>query len=463
MMEGEKRGEVDTAFEKRVVHKMIMRIIPFLFLMYVLSYLDRSNLGNAHSAMLEDTSITETDYAIGVSLFFVPYILFEIPSNLLLKLTTAPIWFSRIMVTWGIISVCMMFVRDLLGLIFLRLFLGLAEAGFLPGVVYYLALWFTPSERAFATGLFISAVPFSGMISGLAAYGILQMDGVLGLAGWQWLFLLEGIPSIIVGAIAWKILPASPDKCPWLNDQEKAFATKRLNSNPHNSPISSRDFKIIFSDLRLWLCAFNFLCICSSSYCISFFLPSIIEKFGFSTIISNILSASIQFIAFLALILNGLHSDRKNERFLHLLVPNIITLIGWGVAAYAIIEGARSDISTPLLVLQYMAVLLASAGTFMTFPIIITWSTEFYPPGSHEISLASAISVGVANFGGILGPQIMTIVRSLVAEEEVYGWGALGLSLTALLSVLLSCGAYCLTPTETEEVPLVNRKGTQYI
>eukprot|EP01124_Arcella_intermedia_P012590 TRINITY_DN18956_c0_g1_i1.p1 TRINITY_DN18956_c0_g1~~TRINITY_DN18956_c0_g1_i1.p1 ORF type:complete len:495 (-),score=96.53 TRINITY_DN18956_c0_g1_i1:9-1424(-) len=450
-----------TAAESAVARKMVRRLMPFLSFMYVLAFLDRSNLGNAHTVMLKDTGITEDQYAIGVSLFFVTYIICEIPSNILLKMTTGPIWFSRIMVTWGIISICMMFVKDFTGLIFARLFLGAAEAGFLPGVVYYLTLWFTPTERAFAIGIFISAVPFSGMISGLLAYGILQMDGLGNLKGWQWLFLLEGIPTVLVGLLSYWVLPDSPASANWLTPVEKIIAVERLNVKKEDlaETLQASHFKAVLTDIRVWLCSFIYLSICTSAYTISFFLPSLIEQFGFSSIVSNLLTSPIHLCAFLALLLNGLHSDRTKERYLHLLIPGFVTLVGWGVASYTLLHSEKTgELPTALLVVQYISIMLASAATNMSFPVILTWTTEYLPAGSYELSLASAVLVGVGNIGGVLGPQVITICRDLAPEGEGYGWAATALALTGFLSAVFSTGVWLITKKRyhdiKEEIPL---------
>jgi len=260
--------------ETEMVKKMTWHILPYLFLLYVLSFLDRANLGNAHEDLLKDTGMTEEEYSWGVSIFFVGYILFEIPSNLLLKLTTAPRWFARIMVTWGILSCCMMFVKDIVGLLITRLLLGIAEAGFLPGVVYYLSSWFTPSERAFRIGIFLSSISAAGFLAGLAAYGILQMEGKAGLHGWQWLFLLEGAPTVVFGILTWFVLPATPDSVSWLTLEEKKLAKTRLDSigqESQHSHISKQQILGVFMDVRIWLAACLFFTVCTCVYSVSFF------------------------------------------------------------------------------------------------------------------------------------------------------------------------------------------------
>jgi len=409
--------------------KITLRLLPYLFVLYVLSFLDRANLGNAHTSLLEDIHLSEEDYSIGVSVFFIGYILFEIPSNLLLKLTSAPIWFAIIMVSWGIISSCMMFVHDLQSLILVRIFLGVAEAGFVPGVAYYLSLWFTPNERAYRFSLFFSSVSTAGVIAGLAAYGLLQLDGKGSLYGWQWLFLIEGIPSIIFGLGCVFMLPESPAQASWLTPEEKEYAISRisaaLNDSDH-SHISKTQFIQVLKDIRIWLAAFLNCCQVVNVYSLSFFLPALIQQFGFSELISNLLTVPIHATSIVAIIFNGLHSDRTAERYLHIVIPSAFGLLFWGLEAYSL--------ETEMLPLQYTMVILGASCSVMTVPITVIWPMDFMV-GSTTAAVVPAIIIGIGNLGGIIGPQLFGLTYGITSN---YTWGVTCMSICSFLSIVFA-------------------------
>jgi len=404
--------------------------------------------------MSKDVHLTDEEYSTGVSVFFIGYILFEIPSNILLKLTTPPVWFSLIMISWGIISTCMMFVNNFQSLIIVRVLLGIAEAGFLPGVVYYLSLWFTPNERAFRMAFFLSSVNVAGAISGVAAYGLLQLDGFGNLQGWQWLFLIEGIPSIIFGCLTVFVLPASPSTVKWLTPEEKSFALSRVANalrESNHSHISKDQIKLVFTDIRIWLGAFVYCCHCVVIYSVSFFLPAIIRQFGFSDIVSNLLTVPIHAATVAAVICNGIHSDKTSERYFHILIPNCIALVAWGLEAYSL--------ETNNLGLQYTMIIFGTFTSTMAAPVAIIWPMDFMI-GSTAAAIAPGIIVGIGNLGGIIGPQLFGLSQTL---DGTYTWGALSMAIVSFIAIVLSTAQWMVLKRSTleEEYLLQNQKNSQ--
>jgi len=317
--------------------------------------------------------------------------------------------------------------------------LGIAESGFVPGVAYYLSLWFTPNERAFRFALFLSSVNVAGAIAGIAAYGLLQLDGSGTLHGWQWLFLLEGLPSIVFGLLSIIILPASPATAKWLSPEEKEYAISRISNSlkdTDHSRISKTQLKNVLTDIRVWFAAFLYCTQCTVIYSISFFLPAIIHQFGFSDIISNLLTVPVHAACIIAIILNGLHSDRTSERFLHSIIPSAFGIIFWGLEAYSLEQDN--------LAFQYIILILASLSTSMAGPISVIWPMDFLV-GSTTAAIAPAMIIGIGNLGGIIGPQIFGLSYM---RTKTYTWGPLALAVCSFLSIVFATGLWIVLKRE---------------
>src|SRR3990172_3203244 len=216
--------------EHSTIHRITWRLIPFLLLLYVVAWLDRVNISFAALQMNEDLNFSSSVYGFGAGVFFVGYALCEVPSNLILARVGARRWIARIMITWGIISIAMMFVTTPMVFYTLRFLLGVAEAGFLPGIIYYLSEWYPARQRARAVGWFMAAIPLSIVVGGPVAGLILQMDGFLQLSGWQWLFLLEGIPAVILGFVVLGYLTDRPEQAQWLSPEQRQWLCERLQA-----------------------------------------------------------------------------------------------------------------------------------------------------------------------------------------------------------------------------------------
>jgi len=255
--------QISPAFEKATYERVFWRIVPFLFLCYVVAFLDRVNIGFAKLQMAGDLQFSDTVYGFGAGIFFIGYFLFEVPSNIILEKVGAKIWIARIMITWGIISSCFMFVQTEFWFYTLRFLLGAAEAGFFPGVILYLTYWFPASRRARMTALFLTAVAISNVIGSPISGGIMQyMDGLNGWHGWRWLFLMEGIPSVLLGFLVLALLDNGPKQAKWLKAEERDLVIARLQADESSKQNygQKHHFLDAFRDLRVWALAIVFLC-----------------------------------------------------------------------------------------------------------------------------------------------------------------------------------------------------------
>eukprot|EP01102_Stenamoeba_stenopodia_P005276 TRINITY_DN15843_c0_g1_i1.p1 TRINITY_DN15843_c0_g1~~TRINITY_DN15843_c0_g1_i1.p1 ORF type:complete len:517 (-),score=100.51 TRINITY_DN15843_c0_g1_i1:94-1644(-) len=420
---------IDPEEEKRVMNKVSWRLLPFLSFLYLLSFLDRVNMGNVHASFLKDNGFDEDDYSNGVGIFFLGYVLFEIPSNLLLKKFPPSIWISRIMVTWGIASTCMMFVHTIPALLITRLILGIAEAGFFPGIVFYLTFWYTTSEMASRVALFFSSSAVAGFIGGVLAYFILQMDGVGGLKGWQWVFLLEGVPSIIAGVFVYFLLPNNPSDSKWLSEAEQNVVIQRIQNErlaalqklpptatsqtsllsssqenaaavtpPHaDKKISWDDFKATLKDPVVLAMAFGYFLVVMPFYCIAFFLTAIIGEFGFSPLISNLLSVPVYAVSLITTLLISFHSDRRKIRAPYLIFTGVVSCAAFIGLAVAMLSGTA--------VSKYLCTLIAASVLWASVPIFLAWLlTVLKSPTASATGTALVVSIG--NIGGYVGPKI---------------------------------------------------------
>lgn len=387
--------------EERFLRKLDLHILPFLSFLYLLSYLDRANIGNAHDPLVDSLNLEEKQFSMAVGVFYIGYILFEVPANLILKRTNPGYWLGSLVVAWGICSTCMVFAKDFASLMLIRTFLGIAESGFFPGVVFYLSRWYKPHEQSLRISLFYCSSALSGVISGLLAYGFLQMDDVWILEGWQWLFLCEGFPSIVFGMLTWYILPSSPAEVSWLTAEEKERAFARLGHINEADKIHtvSQSQQVIDTllNLKIWAFGVLFFGIVTPAYATSFYTPAIIGEMGYDTLEANLLSSPVSFVSFLIIVANGYHSDLKKERPWHFIVPCSIACLSFlwlTIATYYEQHG-----------LSYAAMYFATGTTATCIPIALSWVSSSIQ-GSTQVAVATAMVVGVGNIGGIVGPNL---------------------------------------------------------
>jgi MFS family permease len=322
--------------EERTYRKVTWRIIPFLFVCYLAAYLDRVNVGFAKLQMLQELGFSETVYGLGASIFFIGYVLFEVPSNIVMLRVGPRLWIARIMITWGLISGAMIFVHSAWLFYLLRFLLGVAEAGFIPGILLYLTYWFPAPRRGKITAIFLAAIPMATIIGGPLSGFILQaVSGARGLSGWQWLFVIETIPSLLLGVATIVYLRDRVVDVKWLDPAEKQIVARAIAAE-EGEKTGHTHLGAAFSDGRVWLLSVIYFTIVCGIYVISFWLPSLIKQAGAKDPLTiGFLTAVPYLVAMLAMIAVNVSGDRLRERRWHTLLPAVICSAGLAMTAFA--------------------------------------------------------------------------------------------------------------------------------
>ena len=395
----------DRSLESTAYHKVDVRLLPFLFLCYILAYLDRVNVGFAKLQMLKELSMSDAAFATGAGIFFVGYFFFEVPSNVLLKKFGARMWIARIMISWGVISACMIFVKGEWSFYGMRFLLGLAEAGFFPGVIFYLTLWYPSKLRASRTAWFVAAIAVSGVVGNPVSGWIMdKLSGAMNLAGWQWLFLSEGIPSVIVGIWVIFYLDSSIEEAKWLTAEDKALLASNLIAEDKQK--TEHKLTDAFKSGKVWvLCAIYFT-LMIGLYGIAFWLPTIVKAFGIKGYLGVGLITAIPYgVAVIGMILLSVHSDKTGERRLHYVFNVTAGAIG------LVLSGVFA--SNPVLAIVFLSI--GTLGVIGSMPL-------FWPlPSAFLAGTAAAAGIGivnsVGNLGGYFGPNI-PIWAKLISSDR---------------------------------------------
>lgn len=382
-------------FESETYTKVTWRLLPLLFLCYVASYLDRVNVGFAKLQMLNDLKLSETVYGLGAGVFFLGYFIFEIPSNMILHRVGARLWIARIMITWGIVSGAMIFVDSPITFYVLRFLLGVAEAGFFPGVILYLTYWYPAHRRGKMTALFMTGVPISGVIGGpLSGWIMKAMPGIAGLSGWQWMFILEAIPSLLLGVVVIFYLQDRIRSAGWLNEAEKVFLESQVQSE--TSQKQEATLAKMFANPRVWLMALIYFCFVMGLYGVSFWLPTIIKATGVTdTFDIGLLTAIPYASAAVAMILIGHSADKRRERRWHVVIPAVLGSIG-------LILSTIYDHNT---FLAMSALTLATIGIITVLPLFWSLPTAFLGGVAAAAGIALINSLG--NLAGFVSPYLV--------------------------------------------------------
>ncbi|AIY42387.1 Nitrate/nitrite transporter [Collimonas arenae] len=384
-----------SAFETATYAKVTWRLLPMLFLCYVASYLDRVNVGFAKLQMLNDLKFSETVYGLGAGIFFLGYFIFEIPSNLILHRVGARLWIARIMITWGLISGAMIFVDSPATFYAMRFLLGVAEAGFFPGVILYLTYWYPAHRRGKMTALFMTGVPISGVIGGpLSGWIMKAMPGVHGLAGWQWMFILEAIPSLLLGVVVLLYLQDRIRGANWLSEEEKQL----LESQIHAEASQKLEVSLgqMFANPKVWLMTLIYFCFVMGLYGVSFWLPTIIKTTGVTdTFNIGLLTAIPYATAAIAMILIGQSADARRERRWHVAIPALLGSVG-------LILSTIYDHNT---FLAMSSLTLATIGIITVLPLFWSLPTAFLGGAAAAAGIALINSLG--NLAGFVSPYLV--------------------------------------------------------
>ncbi|HYE86816.1 MAG TPA: MFS transporter [Vicinamibacterales bacterium] len=399
------------------LRKVRWRLIPFLFLLYIVAYLDRVNVGFAAIDMNRDLNFSAAVYGLGSGIFFLSYTLFEVPSNLILARVGVRVWIARIMFTWGIFATAMMFVNSAATFYTLRFLLGVAEAGFFPGIILYLTHWFPARERGRAVGLFMTATAMAGVIGAPVSSALLQLHGAWGLQGWQWLFLIEGIPAILLAPFVLAYMTERPKEAKWLTPQERDWLAREMAAEDAQTAHAHVTLRAALTSPRLWIVSLPYFCIVIAFYGVSFWLPQIVQgSSGFSSAMVVLLSAIPYVAATAGLVFWGTHSDRTGERHWHVAGPCLIGAIGFVLTILAP--------PTPAYALATLSV--AAFGIWGTLGPYWTLPTAFLRGTAAAGGIALVNSVG--NLGGFVGPFLVGWIR-----EATGGFTAGLLALSAIL------------------------------
>ena len=398
--------------DKNAIYKRItLRLIPFIFICYLFNYLDRVNVGFAKLQMLDALKFSETVYGLGAGIFFIGYVLCGVPSNLALTKFGPRRWIAVMMISWGTLSTCLMFVTTPTGFYTLRLLTGAAEAGFFPGVVLYLSQWFPSFRRGRIMALFMCAIPVSGLIGGPFSGWILShfAAGQGGLAGWQWMFLLHGIPTVVVGALAIFLLSDSFANAKWLGAHERAVleADHRLDAASKPASSATDSLSAVFKNPAIWAFGLIYFCIQSGVYAINFWLPSIIKSLGFSdTLVIGWISAIPYLLAAVFMLLVGRSADLHKERRWHLVVPMLMGAIGLVIAVNFAAHPA----------IAILGLTIATMGALTGLPMFWPVPTAMLSAGAAAGGLALINSMG--QMAGFLSPYLVGFVKDATGSTD---------------------------------------------
>ncbi|MBV9064995.1 MAG: MFS transporter [Methylobacteriaceae bacterium] len=414
--------------EKAVIGKVFRRLIWFCFALYIVAYLDRINIGYAALTMNKDLGLTATMFGFANTLFYTTYMLFEIPSNLLLVRFGARRWIARIMITWGLASAATMFVVGPNSLYFVRALVGLAEAGFVPGMLLYLSLWFPTAYRARVMSVFMTAMPVTMLIGSPLSGVILQMHGALGIAGWRWLFLIEAVPSILLGLVALRFLTDRPADAPWLTANERATLERSLARDAEAKPsaVPRTMLQELGSATVLLLCLAYF-CLVNSLNTFATWSPQIIRDVlggNAMPLAVGLVGAIPPIFTILGMVLFGANSDRTGDRLWHTIFLFAVAALGWTIVVVSAIPDIR-----------LAGLILVSVGAFTGMALFWAFCTPLLTLEQRPASIALISTAGI--LGSATSPTIVGFLRDLTHSFSSGLWYAVGLLVVGILTILI--------------------------
>lgn len=414
------------AIEHQTIRRITWRLVPFLGLLYIIAYLDRINVSFAALHMNQDLNLSAAAYGTGAGIFFLGYVLFEVPSNLLLRRIGPRIWIARIMITWGLISMAMALVRNEWTFYALRFLLGVAEAGFFPGIILYLTFWFPQRQRARIVALFATATALAGLIGSPLSGALLEMHGIWGWSGWHWLFVLEGLPAVILGGVVLAILPDHPGQARWLTTPERDWLTTALAREEQELarlPFSPHRLGEALTSPRVWLLGLIYFCMVIGMYGLTMWLPQMLRALTDASDLGIGLLNALPFLAAtFGMVLIGWLSDRHGERRWHLTGAFVLGALGCVLAAFS-----------PNLPLALLALSLATIGIWGVMGPFWALSTSFLSGVAAAAGIALINSIG--NFGGFFGPSLMGWLKQWT---DGYGAGLIAVASILMIGALLA-------------------------
>lgn len=405
----------DSSLENDCLGKISRRLIPFMLLLYIVAYLDRINVSFAGAPMAKELGFTDETFGIGAGVFFIGYFLFGVPSNIMVEKLGARRWVAIIMVVWGLISVSMALVKDSFCFYILRFFLGVAEAGFFPGMILYLTYWFPRREHAKAVARFMTAIPLAGVLGGLIASKALLCN-FLGLPGWKWLFVITGSPAVLLGFVVLALLPDGPQECKWLTEAQKKWLQEKIYSQRIEPSCKTQEKALLFLNLKVWHLALLYFLLALGMYGFQLWLPQIIKGFGnIDDSHAALLSSVPAIFQAIGMVLIASHSDRKQERKLHVAFSAALAAGG------LLLCGFCKDPLLALLCLCFTATgIWGTVGPFWAMP------TSYLGPQQAASGIGLINSVG--NLGGFAGPYIVGFIKTR-SPDIFYSLCALAASL----------------------------------
>jgi MFS transporter, ACS family, tartrate transporter len=393
-----------TDLEVRTLRKITWRIVPFIMLLYFIAYIDRVNIGFAALTMNKDLGFSSGVFGFGAGVFFLGYFLFEVPSNVILDKVGARLWIARVMITWGIVSGAFAFITGETSFYILRFLLGVAEAGFFPGIILYLSYWFPARRRAQVVSLFMAAAPISVVLGSPLSGALLELHGIFGLHGWQWMFLLEAVPAVVLGFVVLVYMTDRPEKATWLKDDEREWLVNVMNAE-HAAKAATAAHSIWrgLADMRVLALSLIYFGTSAGLYTLGIWAPQIINQFGLSTMQVGLLNAVPPTVAVIAMVLWALHSDRTGERTWHVILACLAAALGLALAG-----SAGSVISV------VAALTLVNIGISSAKPPLWSMPTMFLSGTAAAAGIATINSIG--NLGGFVGPTMIGWIKDLTGS-----------------------------------------------
>jgi MFS transporter, ACS family, tartrate transporter len=429
---------MDRTLEQRTMAKVAWRLLPLIVVIYFVAYIDRTNVGFAAISMNRDLGFSAYLYGWGAGIFFLGYALFEVPSNVILHRVGARVWIARIMVTWGIVSGCMAFVSGPVSFLVIRFLLGVAEAGFFPGVLLYFTYWFPSIYRARVISALFLAVPGSNAVAAALSGALLQMDGVWGMAGWKWMFLLESLPAVALAPVVLKLLTDRPSDAGWLEADEREWLVSRMEEERRKVEGAHRHLSLYeaLTDRRVVSLSLIYLTIVSATYGITFFLPLMVNLHGLTTMNTGFVTAIPYVIGTIGMVIWAWSSDRMHERRWHFTIACVLAAVGLVAAG----------VWSRNLYIAMAAMSVAAIGLYGSKPAFWPLPSTFLSGTAAAGGIALVNSIG--NLGGFAGPYVVGWIRT---STQSYEMGLFFLAGCALLSAAIAL--LTVKPVRTERVP----------